>query len=221
MGSGDLLVRRETTKNLSMDFSSDQVGGSSTNLLDCLYGGRPHNEPPHVKKSMKKHGEKVDLILRVDLDELGISEDEFDDLQCLFLLYDHDKDGILNFKGVQKVLKCLGLRLDEEQAKSMVKHVSCDHHGYSLSFNEYLQLVSAQRRREPDEQILMEVFRSFDPTDSGEISEERFRKIMKNKEGVSDEDINEMIDEYRSMSKSTIGAENVILYKEFIAMLQQ
>ena len=72
-------------------------------------------------------------------------------------------------------------------------------------------------------------FRSFDPTDSGEISEERFRKIMKNKEGVSDEDINEMIDgrnfimkikesnfirsEYRAMSKSTIGAENVILYK--------
>ena len=37
------------------------------NLVDCLYGGRPHNELPHVKKSMKKYGEKVDLILRVDL----------------------------------------------------------------------------------------------------------------------------------------------------------
>ena len=34
---------------------------------DYLYGGRPHYEPPHVKKCMKKHGEKVDLILRVDL----------------------------------------------------------------------------------------------------------------------------------------------------------
>ena len=32
-----------------------------------LHGGRPRNEEPHVKKSMKKYGEKVDLILRVDL----------------------------------------------------------------------------------------------------------------------------------------------------------
>ena len=37
-------------------------------------------------------------------------------------------------------------------------------------------------------------FRSLDPTNSGEISEERFRKIMKNKEGVPDEDIEEMIE---------------------------
>ena len=125
-------------------------------------------------------------------DELGISEDEFEDLQCLFQvgpfwtsiwkeyifivkIYDHDKDGILNFKGTQKVLKCLGLRLSEEevesvrmfqkmllmfmQAQSIVSLVSCDHHGYSVSFNEYLQLVSLQRRREPDEQIMIEVFR--------------------------------------------------------------
>ena len=35
--------------------------------MEMLHGGRPRNEEPHVKKSMKKHGEKVDLILRVDL----------------------------------------------------------------------------------------------------------------------------------------------------------
>ena len=32
-----------------------------------LHGGRPRNEEPHVKKKMGKHGEKVDLILRLDL----------------------------------------------------------------------------------------------------------------------------------------------------------
>ena len=30
-------------------------------------------------------------------------------------LYDHDKDGILNLKETQKVLRCLGFRTSEDQ----------------------------------------------------------------------------------------------------------
>ena len=36
-------------------------------------------------------------------------------------------------------------------------------------------------------------FRSLDPTNSGKMIGEKFRKIMKNKEVVPDEDIEEMI----------------------------
>ena len=35
----------------------------------------------------------------------------------VFQLYDHDKDGILNFKETRKVLRCLGLRVDELQVR--------------------------------------------------------------------------------------------------------
>ena len=44
------------------------VGNSNSvvrSLVQCYFIGR--NEEPHVKKRMGKHGEKVDLILRVDL----------------------------------------------------------------------------------------------------------------------------------------------------------
>ena len=74
---------------------------------------------------------------------------------CALQLYDHDKDGILNFKESQKVLRCLGLRVSEDQAKILIKKVSADRFGYSMSFNEYLRLVSNQRRREPDEACLL------------------------------------------------------------------
>ena len=37
-------------------------------------------------------------------------------------------------------------------------------------------------------------FRSLDPTNSGKMIGEKFRKIMKNKEGIPDEDIDEMIE---------------------------
>ena len=45
------------------------------------------------------------------------------------------------------------------QAKNMAGQVSVDVTGYSVSFNEYLQLISIKRRAEPDEDTLMEVFR--------------------------------------------------------------
>ena len=40
---------------------------------------------------------------------------------------------------------------------------------------------------------LFPLLRSFDPTNSGRITENRFVKIMKSKENVAEEDITEMI----------------------------
>ena len=76
---------------------------STSNLNDVLYGGRPKNEEPHVKRTTKKKSEKIEYIVRVDLDELKINDNEFEDLQSLFVLFDLDKDGILNFKEYEKL----------------------------------------------------------------------------------------------------------------------
>ena len=88
-----------------------QLTKSTSNLNDVLYGGRPKNEEPHVKRTTKKKSEKIDYIVRVDLEELKIGDDEFEDLQSLFILFDLDKDGILNAKEFEKILRCLGYRL--------------------------------------------------------------------------------------------------------------
>ena len=47
-------------------------------------------------------------------DELKIGDDEFENLQSLYQLFDLDKDGILNFKEYEKLLRCLGYRLSGE-----------------------------------------------------------------------------------------------------------
>ena len=43
------------------------------------------------------------------------------------------------------------------QAKSLAGAVSVDVTGYSVSFNEYLKLISIKRRAEPDQDSLTEV----------------------------------------------------------------
>ena len=55
-----------------------------TGLLGPTHPGRPANEEPHVKKTMKNKKEKIELICRIDQDELGFQEEEFDDLKALF-----------------------------------------------------------------------------------------------------------------------------------------
>ena len=94
----------------------------------------------------------------------------------------------------------------------MASQVSVDLSGFSVSYNEYFRyfytktqnwisiwrnifrLISIKRRAEPDEESLLEVFRIFDPHDTGTIEEEAFRKIMQSKQSVTDEDIEEMIE---------------------------
>ena len=76
----------------------------------------------------------------------------------------------------------------------MASEVSVDATGFSISFNEYLRLISIKRRAEPSEEMLLEVFKLFDPHNTGVIEEDQFRKIMSSKQGISDEDIEEMIE---------------------------
>ena len=110
-------------------------------------------------------------------DALKIGDDEFEDLQSLYQLFDLDKDGILNFKEFEKILRCLGYRLtgkyiyntslihlyflhciSEEQARILAKTVSVDKTNCSVSFNEFLQLMSVQQEAEPDHETLVDVF---------------------------------------------------------------
>ena len=54
------------------DEVTDQEEGSmeqadNSNLRGALHGGRPADEEPHIKKTLKRSGVRIDLILRVDL----------------------------------------------------------------------------------------------------------------------------------------------------------
>lgn len=205
-----------------------EVSRSTSNLTEALHGGRPKNEDDHVTKKKLRNGEKITLNLNVDLDSLGISEDEFEDLQSLFQLFDYDRDGILNLRETQKLLRCLGFKANDDQTRAMIGEVSVDARQASVSFNEYLKLVSCQRRADPDETTLLAVFQTFDPANTGKIPELQFRKIMRSKATIPDEEVDEMLEEYRRLeivreeaASTASSGSTSIFYKEFISMLQQ
>ena len=98
--------------------------------------------------------------------------------------------------------------------------VGVDKTGYSLSYNEFLTLVSTKRREEPNEGSLLSAFlsvcchlvlivlglcRTFDCGETGKIPERKFRQIMKTK-GVPESDVKEMLDgNFRSSIKAYLA----------------
>ena len=48
----------------------------------------------------------------------------FENLQSLYHLFDLDKDGILNFKEYEKLLRCLGYRLSGKNSFTLVVALS-------------------------------------------------------------------------------------------------
>ena len=125
-------------------------------------------------------------------------------------MFDYDQDGVVNKKEGQGMLRCLGLATDDEKIAAMVSSVGVDTSHHSLSFNEFLSLVSRQRREEPSDQGLRAAFRSeavntefqssgelfcrlFDPADTGYVAVSMFRQILRTKH-VSVSDITDMIE---------------------------
>jgi len=46
----------------------------------------------------------------------------------------------------------------EKQSQSLAKMVSVDKMNFSISFNEFLKLMSMQQASEPDSEVLLDVF---------------------------------------------------------------
>ena len=55
-------------------------------LGEVAHPGRPKDEEPHIKRSVKKKQEVIDYLVRVNLKELGIDETTFEvsSVHCLF-----------------------------------------------------------------------------------------------------------------------------------------
>ena len=69
------------------------------------------------------------------------------------------QDGVLSVKEFQGIIRCLGLHVDLDETVKLASLVSADQTGFSVCFNEYLKFVGLERRRDPDSDTLINMFR--------------------------------------------------------------
>ncbi len=112
----------------------------------------------------------------------------------VFMLFDKDEDGVITFPEINMIMKSLGQRPSDEELLQMVREVSEDRMYDTIEFNEFLQMMSYQQRRELGQDKLKDAFKIFDKDDDGIIAVEELRGIMKNLgDKMTDEELDEML----------------------------
>ena len=86
--------------------------------------------------------------------------------------------------------------------------------------NNPCRAMIGQQRLTPTAEHLLEAFEVLDREGSGKILEEQFRRIMKAKFVGEEQEVDEMVAEYKTQHQAeTPQEESYIDYKKFVTML--
>ncbi|XP_055682758.1 calmodulin-A-like isoform X4 [Lutzomyia longipalpis] len=165
------------------------------------------------KKKPKKKHQQHDLIVRIDLTEYGLSEEQVAEFKEAFMLFDKDEDGTITMAELGVVMRSLGQRPTETELRDMVNEVDQDGNG-TIEFNEFLQMMSKKMKGADGEDELREAFRVFDKNNDGLISSSELRHVMTNLgEKLSEEEVDDMIKE------ADLDGDGMVNYNEFVMIL--
>ncbi|PAA69848.1 hypothetical protein BOX15_Mlig001031g1 [Macrostomum lignano] len=143
-------------------------------------------------------------------------------LQEAFNFFDIDQDGRITSGELQKVLKFLGFKTNEDEVKLMIADVDIDGNG-TVEFNEFLKMMKKYYKQSSDEHSedadMWEAFKAFDHNGDNFIDFAEIKKTMHFLgEEVTDEDVRSMI---READVDNDGRINFEEFKKMMAVMQQ
>ncbi|GJQ83704.1 hypothetical protein Trydic_g592 [Trypoxylus dichotomus] len=162
------------------------------------------------KKPKKGKHHQHDLIVKINITEYGLSEDQVAEFKEAFMLFDKDEDGTITMAELGVVMRSLGQRPTETELRDMVNEVDQDGNG-TIEFNEFLQMMSKKMKDADGEEELREAFRVFDKNNDGLISSNELRHVMTSLgERLSEEEVDDMIKEADMDGDGQVNYEGLI-----------
>ena len=111
------------------------------------------------KKRIKKVKKKIKLL----------TEEQKEEIDNAFLLFDKDKSGSIDVNELKDAMKALGIFLKKEEVKAKMTKVDRDGSG-AIDKEEFMALMAEQIESRNQEEELRKVFRIYDDDDNGLIS---------------------------------------------------
>ncbi len=110
-----------------------------------------------------------------------VPEDELNEYQEAFNLFDKDGSGSISPKEFIKVLKNLGQKISNEEADQIIKELDHDNSG-EIDFDEFVSYMVKVRVKteENEEDEIIKAFQTFDVDKDDYISNQEFRHILCN-----------------------------------------
>jgi len=127
-----------------------------------------------------------------------------------FSLFDADGNGTISISELHEVMKSLGQNPTKTEIEDMVNEVDTDRNG-SIDFDEFCKMMTMPTKDVDFEAEMKSAFKVFDMDNSGTISLEELRKVMKSfGEILTEDELDSMIKEVDKNGDGTID------YEEFV-----
>ena len=139
-----------------------------------------------------------------------ISEEQKQEIREAFDLFDTDGSGSIDAKELEVAMRALGFEPKEEEVAKMIADIDADGSG-TIDFNEFLDMMTAKMGDRDSTEEIIKAFKLFDDDNTGKISFRNLKRVAKELgENISDEEIQEMIDEADRDGDGEIGQDEFI-----------
>ncbi|VWU49159.1 centrin-1, putative [Hepatocystis sp. ex Piliocolobus tephrosceles] len=124
-----------------------------------------------------------------------LNEEQKLEIKEAFDLFDTNGTGRIDAKELKVAMRALGFEPKKEDIRKIISDVDKEGTG-TIDFNDFLDIMTIKMsERDPKEEIL-KAFRLFDDDETGKISFKNLKRVAKELgENITDEEIQEMIDE--------------------------
>jgi centrin-1 len=124
--------------------------------------------------------------------EKGLSQDQIDEIQEAFNLFDVESSGSIDYRELKAAMKALGVQVKKEELRKMITDVDADGSG-SVEFPEFLTMMTAKMNDNDSREEVGKVYKMF--TESGKLEFKDFKKVAKELgENMGEDDLKSMFD---------------------------
>ena len=124
-----------------------------------------------------------------------LTEDQKQEIREAFDLFDTDGSGTIDTKELKVAMRALGFESSKEELRKLVSQVDRDGSG-TVDFTEFLDIMTSKMGDRDSREEMIKAFRLFDDDETGKISFRNLKRVaLELGESISDEELQEMIDE--------------------------
>lgn len=162
------------------------------------------SKSPHGKKSAAgKKGSPPEL-----------TEDQKQEIREAFDLFDTDGSGSIDAKELKVAMRALGFEPSKEEIRKLISEIDKDGTG-TVDFEEFLGMMTVKMGERDSREEIVKAFRLFDDDETGKISFRNLKRVaMELGESISDEELQEMIDEADRIGDGEVNQEDFIRIME-------